>query len=103
MATAPYFDNTQLCAQTDPELFFPEVKGKKNPDYLETVKKAKAICGHCHFKDPCLEYALKHDIVGIWGGTEQAERDKLRSKAGVAKPKSLSLLNDKLIKQKSAR
>jgi WhiB family redox-sensing transcriptional regulator len=73
---APYFDGSQLCAETDPELFFPE---KGSPGSL--VKSAKNICNLCEFKAPCLEYALQEssaDIWGIWGGTTYEERKKIR-------------------------
>lgn len=59
-----------LCAQVDPELFF--------PDSLSTINKAKRICGQCHLKDPCLKFALEHDEhFGIWGGVTAAEREKM--------------------------
>ena len=73
---APYFDGSQLCAETDPELFFPE---KGSPGSL--VRSAKSICNLCEFKAPCLEYALKDSsasIWGIWGGTTYEERKKIR-------------------------
>lgn len=56
-----------VCAQTDPEAFFPE-RGGSN-------RAAKAICKGCPVIDQCLAYALKHDErFGIWGGV--AERDR---------------------------
>jgi hypothetical protein len=103
MATAPYFDNTQLCAQTDPELFFPDVTKQKILNYKETTDKAKSVCVKCHFIEPCLEYALQHDVHGVWAATGAKDRERMREKLGIEKPKSLSLLNDKLLKQKSAR
>ena len=50
-----------LCAQTDPEAFFPEKGG--------STREAKRICQSCEVRDECLEYALEHDErFGIWGG-----------------------------------
>jgi WhiB family transcriptional regulator, redox-sensing transcriptional regulator len=69
---APYFDGSQVCAQVDPELFFPEVDSSKND-----IKRALAICSDCEFKEPCLEFALTHEneyIYGIWGGTTPKQR-----------------------------
>ncbi len=63
-----------LCAQTDPEAFFPEKGG--------STRDAKRICGQCEVKSECLEYALKNDErFGIWGGLSERERRKLKRRA----------------------
>lgn len=63
-----------LCAQTDPEAFFPEKGG--------STREAKRICQVCEVKDACLEYALAHDErFGIWGGLSERERRKLKKRA----------------------
>jgi hypothetical protein len=61
-----------LCAEIDPELFFP-LKGK----FLD-AQNAKRICNRCELKQKCLEYALK----GIWGGTNEPDRYKIRNRSG---------------------
>jgi len=63
-----------LCAQTDPEAFFPEKGG--------STRDAKKICGTCEVRAQCLEYALQNDErFGIWGGLSERERRKLRRRA----------------------
>lgn len=63
-----------LCAQTDPESFFPEKGG--------STRDAKRICGSCDVRSECLEYALANDErFGIWGGLSERERRKLRRRA----------------------
>ena len=42
-----------LCAQTDPEAFFPEKGG--------STREAKAVCQACQVREDCLEYALAND------------------------------------------
>ncbi len=60
-----------LCAQTDPEAFFPEKGG--------STREAKRVCTRCEVRDECLEYALAHDErFGIWGGTSERERRRLK-------------------------
>ena len=60
-----------LCAQTDPEAFFPEKGG--------STREAKRICLGCEVKDSCLEYALANDErFGIWGGLSERERRRLK-------------------------
>lgn len=63
-----------LCAQTDPEAFFPEKGG--------STRDAKTICTTCEVRGECLEYALQNDErFGIWGGLSERERRKLRRRA----------------------
>jgi WhiB family redox-sensing transcriptional regulator len=64
------------CRDTDPDLFFPI--GTTGPA-LEQIAAAKAVCVTCPAKDPCLEFALAtNQESGIWGGTSEEERRKLR-------------------------
>jgi WhiB family transcriptional regulator, redox-sensing transcriptional regulator len=63
-----------LCAQTDPEAFFPEKGG--------STRDAKKICTTCDVRGECLEYALQNDErFGIWGGLSERERRKLKRRA----------------------
>ncbi|WP_147794073.1 WhiB family transcriptional regulator [Cellulomonas sp. Y8] len=60
-----------LCAQTDPEAFFPEKGG--------STREAKKVCTGCEVRAECLEYALANDErFGIWGGLSERERRKLK-------------------------
>lgn len=64
-----------LCAQTDPEAFFPEKGG--------STREAKRICESCEVRSECLDYALENDErFGIWGGLSERERRKLRREVG---------------------
>jgi WhiB family redox-sensing transcriptional regulator len=63
-----------LCAQTDPEAFFPEKGG--------STREAKKVCLGCDVRGECLEYALAHDErFGIWGGLSERERRRLKKEA----------------------
>jgi WhiB family redox-sensing transcriptional regulator len=63
-----------LCAQTDPEAFFPEKGG--------STREAKKVCRGCEVRAECLEYALEHDErFGIWGGLSERERRRLKRQA----------------------
>lgn len=63
-----------LCAQTDPEAFFPEKGG--------STREAKKVCTSCEVRAECLEYALANDErFGIWGGLSERERRKLKKRA----------------------
>lgn len=60
-----------MCVGLDPELFHPE-RGA-------STTNAKAVCGTCAVRIPCLEWALAtHQSHGIWGGTAERERRRIR-------------------------
>jgi WhiB family redox-sensing transcriptional regulator len=68
------WQSDSLCAQTDPEAFFPEKGG--------STRDAKRICSSCEVRSQCLEYALQNDErFGIWGGLSERERRKLKKRA----------------------
>jgi WhiB family transcriptional regulator, redox-sensing transcriptional regulator len=60
-----------LCAETDPEAFFPDKGG--------STREAKRVCVGCAVRSECLEYALANEErFGIWGGLSERERRRLR-------------------------
>ncbi len=70
-AQADLWQERALCAQTDPESFFPEKGG--------STREAKRICTGCEVRDECLEFALANDErFGIWGGLSERERRRLK-------------------------
>lgn len=65
-----------LCAQTDPDLFFPE-RGEG-----DRAITAKRTCGRCPVQAACLAYALRTgQNEGIWGGKSRGQLRKLRKAA----------------------
>jgi WhiB family redox-sensing transcriptional regulator len=81
-----------LCAETDPEAWFPEKGG--------STREAKTICNGlparpvsgnrpavparlpCPVRAECLQYALEHDErFGIWGGLSERERRQRKREA----------------------
>ena len=62
-----------LCAETDPEMFFPEKGG--------STRDAKKICAQCDVGRECLQHALDtHQRGGIAGGLSDGERRNLLGK-----------------------
>lgn len=60
-----------LCRQVDADAFFPEKGGSS--------VAMKRICNVCPVKQDCLEYALDNDErYGIWGGTSERERARMK-------------------------
>jgi WhiB family redox-sensing transcriptional regulator len=72
-ADGPTFTGA-LCAQTDPEIFFPD-KGERSHE-------AKALCMGCEHLIACQTWALENDErFGVWGGLSEADRKKIRKGA----------------------
>ena len=74
------------CASTDPEIFFAQESDLEGPriraKYVNE-RKAKAVCSKCPLLMKCLEYALRNEESGIWGGTNESERARLRRSSGI--------------------
>ena len=74
-----YDKGTPNCATVDPELFFPEKGGGQGREF----KMARSVCNRCDLTEMCLDWAIKHHEVGIWGGTSERERRVLRRERGI--------------------
>ena len=59
-----------LCAQTDPDAFFPEPNVR--------ARAAKRVCAACPVRQQCLDYAIRTGTVdGIWGGLAYPQRRRI--------------------------
>lgn len=69
----PRFEHPALCAETDPEMFFPEVG--------QSTRDAKRVCMGCEARTECLQWALDHDAqFGVWGGLSRHQRLRLQGR-----------------------
>lgn len=68
-----------LCREIGVELFFPEEEGSGTDIY----KFSRKICGNCVVKNECLEWAVRHEAHGMWGGTTPMERRKIRRQRNI--------------------
>lgn len=73
----PEWMRDALCQERPTTGFFPE-QGERLDD-------AKATCRACLVQEECLAYALEERIEhGVWGGTSNRERLRLRSRQRAA-------------------
>lgn len=74
-----------LCAQTDPEIFFAQeaVGTTSGRSVYLNERQAKEVCKECPLIKDCLAYALRYDEHGIWGGTNEHDREKIRRSLGI--------------------
>jgi WhiB family redox-sensing transcriptional regulator len=64
------------CRDTTPDLFFPV---GTTGAAVEQIESAKRLCDACDASKQCLEFALAtNQESGVWGGTTEDERKKLR-------------------------
>lgn len=85
------------CVGQDTNIWFPKADDQKSPTYKESYRRARAnsakaieICNSCARRVQCLDYALHHEMHGIWGGKTEREREILRSRMGI-KIQSISI------------
>lgn len=70
-ATGQHWRLSALCAQTDPEAFFPE-RGS-------SPRAAKKVCATCPVQTACRAEAARFgDVMGVWAGTTENERKRAR-------------------------
>lgn len=71
LAERPAWYQDALCAQTDPDAFFPDKGG--------STRDARRVCMACPVKQECLQDALDTDErFGVRGGLSGRERRKLK-------------------------
>ncbi len=64
------------CRDADPEIFFPI-------SAQDRVNRAEALahCAVCDIARDCLDLAMRdRSLVGIWGGTDEIDRARLRGR-----------------------
>jgi len=72
------------CKDVPPSLFFPPERTGRQPVNhiaLKQLTQAQRFCNACPVQRQCLEHALLNGEIGIWGGTLQAERERMRKRA----------------------
>ena len=58
------------CRGVEPDIFYPATDEEAEP--------AKAVCGVCPVRQPCLEFALANrERDGVWGGATEKERRRI--------------------------
>lgn len=62
----------------DPDMFFPEPYGKGSG---ALSARAKDVCKGCPYIQECLIWALERDEPGVWGGTSENERRRMKRNA----------------------
>lgn len=75
----PAFTGAEPCAQVGADLFFTQDDSINYRD----LDKVKGLCASCEMREPCLEYALHVNVVGVWGGTTDVQRKRIRKQRNI--------------------
>jgi hypothetical protein len=82
----PDFSNAS-CKQHDGSLWFPrslpDMNGAQRAEEYERIAQAIKICNSCPIQIKCLDYAIRAEPFGIWGGASEAERVYLRARHNI--------------------
>lgn len=73
-----HWDDQAACKGMDTELWFSET------DWC--VTKAKDICAGCPVAERCREEAVSNRLRGVWGGTNEYDRERIRRSRRVPDP-----------------
>lgn len=63
--------DSAACIGTDTETFFATASDRDR-------ESAKRVCRGCPVATECLEWAIKHGEHGVWGGTDEDDRRRMR-------------------------
>ncbi len=70
------------CTGAEPGIFFPPISYEGEREFWDTGP-AKAICGSCRIRIPCLAYANSQNTIvhtrGVWGGRSRDERRSIHN------------------------
>lgn len=70
LAAIPEWVEDAVCAQTDPEAYF--------PDGGSSAEGPKAVCFRCPVRRDCLAHAVENgEEEGVWGGFTSLERERM--------------------------
>jgi WhiB family transcriptional regulator, redox-sensing transcriptional regulator len=70
------WQNAAACAGTEtPAHWFPHD--------VVLARPALDVCDVCPVVTDCLDFALHHRVHGIWGGTTDTQRRRIRSRRGI--------------------
>lgn len=80
-------DGSQVCAQVDPDVFFPEKGQPTGPARNLCLGDGTQERPRCPFIVDCIHWAVHNERAGVWGGTTWEERRDLRRALGIHLPK----------------
>lgn len=79
-----FFDTSKAsCKGKDITLFYPNLPAGQ---HRKDVELAKEVCKECEVVEGCLDYSLRYEPLGVWGGKSEIEREILRRQRKITLP-----------------
>lgn len=75
----PDFTGEEPCVEVGGDMFF----AADDDGRYYNIDKAKAVCGTCWMQPECAEYAINHDVAGVWGGLSEPQRRLIRKQRNI--------------------
>lgn len=75
----PAFTGDEPCTQFDPDMYYPNPTEANEREYLAV----RALCRQCPMQGPCLEWGMRHESYGTWGGYSMNAIERLRQQHGI--------------------
>jgi len=72
----PVWDSAKCNYHPNPDWFFDDLEANRGVEQ-------KKFCSDCPVKQKCLDYALRVNVSGIWGGTTLKERQAIRKELNI--------------------
>ena len=69
-----------LCREVGTEFFYPPEDNERD---VSIYALGKTICSGCRVRRECLDWGMRHESFGLWGGLSPRERLSLRSKLNI--------------------
>jgi len=92
--------NEAACRNAEPDLFFPIGSTGLAVDQIDAAKR---VCDACEASSACLDFALAtNQESGVWGGTSEDERRKLRKAWLAARRRNLAEQREREMQSESA-
>ena len=78
----PWQFEDPACRDLDTEIFFPDIypKGQYTPYAMRMIRE---LCNSCVHKQACIAWAVKHEAHGVWGGTTEYDRRRIRKELNI--------------------
>jgi len=91
-STATHAPRGGACEGKPTEWWFPEIerdmKNHERTNVANIADHAKQICKGCPVVWDCLQYSLRYEPFGIWGGFDERERLLMGIKQGIMMTRS---------------
>ena len=70
------------CYGVDTEMYYPVDQSTT----MAELPLIRYICGNCHHRTECAEWAISHERFGVWGGLTEKQRREIRKQRNIVLP-----------------